>query len=156
MPGARLLLHHRARQLHYDKLKNRIAQDFQTAGSRRFDGALRRLVPGPLIPMILELSDVPPDKPVAYISSEEIEALARLLKDIRLTVNGLWSFNNAVVTRGGVSLKEVDPRTMRSKLCDNLYFAGEVLDMDADTGGYNLQLAFCTGYLAGESAAKAL
>lgn len=137
--------------LPYDKLKTRIAQDFQTAGSRRFDGALRRLVPGPLIPMILELSDVPPDKPVAYVSSEEIEALARLLKDIRLTVNGLWSFNNAVVTRGGVSLKEVDPRTMRSKLCDNLYFAGEVLDLNGPSGGFNLQVCWTTGYVAGQA-----
>ena len=134
-----------------EKLKTRVTQDFQTAGSRRFDSALRRLVPGPLIPMILELSDVPADKPVAYVSSEEIDALARLLKDIRLTVNGLWSFNNAVVTRGGVSLKEVDPRTMRSKLCDNLYFAGEVLDLNGPSGGFNLQVCWSTGYVAGES-----
>ncbi|MCR4818175.1 MAG: NAD(P)/FAD-dependent oxidoreductase [Fretibacterium sp.] len=138
--------------LPHDKLRTRIAQDFQTEGSRRFDGALRRLVPGHLIPMILELSDVPPDKPVAYISSEEIEALTRLLKDIRLTVNGLWSFNNAVVTRGGVSLKEVDPRTMRSRLCDNLYFAGEVLDLNGPSGGFNLQVCWSTGYIAGRAA----
>ncbi|MCR4818079.1 MAG: NAD(P)/FAD-dependent oxidoreductase [Fretibacterium sp.] len=135
------------------KLRTRIAQDFQTGGARRFDGALRRFVPGSLIPMILELSDVPPDKPVAYISSEEIDELARLLKDIRLTINGLWGFNHAIVTRGGVSLKEVDPRTMRSRLCGNLYFAGEVLDLNGPSGGFNLQVCWSTGYVAGKGAA---
>ncbi|MBR1671874.1 MAG: NAD(P)/FAD-dependent oxidoreductase [Fretibacterium sp.] len=132
-----------------EKLRARVAQDFQTSGSRPFSGALRKLVPGPLVPLILELSDVPHDKPVAYVSSEEIDELARILKDIRLTVNGLWSFNNAVVTRGGVCLKEVDPGTMRSRLCDNLYFAGEVLDLNGPSGGFNLQVCWSTGCVAG-------
>lgn len=136
-----------------ETLRKRIARDFQDRGSRRFSGAIRGLVPGPLIPMILELSDVPPDKPAAYISSEEMEELARLLKDIRLTVNGLWGFNHAVVTRGGVSLKEVEPATMRSKLCPNLYFAGEVLDLNGPSGGFNLQVCWSTGWAAGQGAA---
>ena len=112
---------------------------------------LRDLVPGPLIPLILELSDIPSDKPVPFISPEEIAELAELLKKIAMTVNGLWSFNHAIVTRGGVSLKEIDPVTMRSKLCDNLFFAGEVIDLNGPTGGFNLQICWSTGYIAGIS-----
>ena len=133
-------------------LRRRIERDFGGAEGRVFSGALRGLAPARLIPMILELSDVPPDKPVEYVSPEEMKELARLLKDIRVTVNGLWSFNNAVVTRGGVSLKEVDPATMRSKLCENLYFAGEVLDLNGPSGGFNLQICWSTGWVAGQSA----
>ncbi|MBQ6434966.1 MAG: NAD(P)/FAD-dependent oxidoreductase, partial [Synergistaceae bacterium] len=101
------------------------------------------------VKLILELSDIPEDKPVEYISNDEIQEFAALLKDIRMGVNGLWSFNNAVVTRGGVNLKEVDPSTMKSKLCDNLYFAGEVLDLNGPSGGFNLQVCWSTGYIAG-------
>ena len=135
----------------HEELRQRIARDFHSErqGSRRFAGALRGFVPGPLIPMILELSDIPHDKPVAYVSSEEADELARLLKDIRLTVNGPWGFNHAVVTRGGVSLREVDPATMRSRLCENLYFAGEVLDLNGPSGGFNLQMCWSTGWAAG-------
>ena len=104
-----------------------------------------------MIPLILELSDVPSDKPAAYVSPEERAELASLLKNIVLTVNGLWSFNHALVTRGGVSLKEVDPGTMRSKLCENLYFAGEVLDLNGPSGGFNLQVCWSTGYAAGRA-----
>lgn len=135
-----------------EKLTERVRRDLEKFSARRFAGALKGLVPGPLIPMILELSDVPEDKPAAYVSSEEAEATADLLKDIRLTVNGLWSFNNAVVTRGGVSLKEVDPATMRSKRCENLYFAGEVLDLNGPSGGFNLQICWSTGWVAGGGA----
>lgn len=132
-----------------ETLRKRVARDFQERGSRRFFEAIRGLVPAPLVPMILELSDIPSEKPAAYISVEEMEDLARLLKDIRLTVNGLWGFNHAVVTRGGVSLKEVDPATLRSKLCANLHFAGEVLDLNGPSGGFNLQVCWSTGWAAG-------
>ena len=137
----------------HEELRRRIARDFHSEreGKRRFSGALRGLVPGPLIPMILELSDVPHDKPVAYVSSEEADELARLLKDIRLTINGPWGFDHAVVTRGGVDLREVDPATMRSRLCENLHFAGEVLDLNGPSGGFNLQMCWSTGWAAGSA-----
>ena len=102
-----------------------------------------------MLRLILELSDIPHDKPIEYISDEEIFEFVSLLKDIRMNINGLWSFNNAVITRGGVNLKEIDPATMRSKLCENLYFAGEVLDLNGPSGGFNLQICWSTGYVAG-------
>lgn len=133
-------------------LRDRVDRDFRKHGDRLFAGALRDLVPGPLIPLILELSDVPSDKPAPYVSTEEKAELAGLLKNIVLTVNGLWSFNHAIVTRGGVSLKEIDPGTMRSKLCENLHLAGEVLDLNGPSGGFNLQVCWSTGYVAGHTA----
>ena len=110
---------------------------------------MRMLVPAEMVRLIIELGDIPHDKPIEYVTDEEIADFVNLLKDIRMTVNGLWGFNNAVVTRGGVSLKEIDPATMRSKLCDNLYFAGEVLDLNGPSGGFNLQICWSTGYIAG-------
>ena len=133
------------------QLTDRVVRDFAKHHDRLFAGALRDLVPGPLIPLILELSDVPSDKPAAYVSPEEQSDLAALLKNIVLTVNGLWGFNHAIVTRGGVSLREIEPGTMRSKLCDNLYFAGEVLDLNGPSGGFNLQICWSTGYAAGRA-----
>ena len=131
-------------------LTARIKRDIaKHSGHGRFHGLVRSLVPAKMVRLILELSDVPEDKPTDYMSDEEIAATVRLLKDIRMNINGLWSFNNAMVTRGGVSLKEVDPSTMRSKLCDNLYFAGEILDLNGPSGGFNLQVCWSTGYIAG-------
>ncbi|MBR1656997.1 MAG: NAD(P)/FAD-dependent oxidoreductase [Synergistaceae bacterium] len=131
-------------------LTARIKRDIaKHSGHGRFHGLIRSLVPAKMVRLILELSDVPEDKPTDYMSDEEIAATVRLLKDIRMNINGLWSFNNAMVTRGGVSLKEVDPSTMRSKLCDNLYFAGEILDLNGPSGGFNLQVCWSTGYIAG-------
>ena len=131
-------------------LIERIKREIQKfSGRKKFFGLVRSLVPADLVNLILELSDIPKDKPIEYISNEEILEFINLLKDIRMSVNGLWSFNNAVVTRGGVNLKEVDPSTMRSKLCDNLYLAGEVLDLNGPSGGFNLQICWSTGYIAG-------
>ncbi len=110
---------------------------------------MRSLVPEKMVRLILELSDIPHDKPVEYISHREVLDTVEILKDIRMNVNGLWSFNNAMVTRGGVSLKEVDASTMKSKICDNLYFAGEILDLNGPSGGFNLQVCWSTGYVAG-------
>ena len=136
--------------LTHEILTERIKRDIKKFyGKRRFHGLVRLFVPAEMLKLILELSDVPEDKPVEYISNEEISDLANLLKDIRMNVNGLWSFNNAVVTRGGVSLKEIDPATMKSKICDNLYFAGEILDLNGPSGGFNLQICWSTGYVAG-------
>ncbi len=136
--------------LSHEILTERIKRDIQKFwDKRRFFGLVRSLVPSQMMNLILELSDIPEDKPVEYISDEEISELADLLKDIRMNINGLWSFNNAVVTRGGVSLKEIDPATMKSKICDNLYFAGEILDLNGPSGGFNLQICWSTGYVAG-------
>ena len=129
-----------------ERIKREIAK---LKGQGRFFRVVRTLVPKEMLRLMLELGDIPHDKPVEYITDEEIAEFAALMKDIRMTVNGLWGFNNAVVTRGGVSLKEVDPATMRSKLCDNLYFAGEVLDLNGPSGGFNLQMCWSTGYIAG-------
>lgn len=141
--------------LSHEVLKKRIASDFNKFGEKRFAAILRKLMPSEMINIILELSDVPHDKPAAYISKEEIDELARLLKDVRMTLNnnkndcGLLGFDHAVITRGGVDLKEIDPGTMRSKLCENLYFAGEILDLNGPSGGFNLQICWSTGYAAG-------
>ncbi|MBQ3446489.1 MAG: NAD(P)/FAD-dependent oxidoreductase [Synergistaceae bacterium] len=131
-------------------LTERIRRDItKHSGHGRFSGLIRSLVPAKMLALFLELSDVPHDKPTDYMSDEEIADTVSLLKDIRMNINGLWGWNNAMVTRGGVSLKEIDPSTMRSKLCDNLYFAGEVLDLDGPSGGFNLQVCWSTGYAAG-------
>ena len=131
-------------------LTERIKREItKLSGHKRFASLARSLVPKDLMRLILELCDIPSDKPVEYISDEEILDFVNLLKDIRMNVNGLWSFKNAVVTNGGVSLKEIDPATMRSKLCENLYFAGEILDLNGPSGGFNLQICWSTGYVAG-------
>ncbi len=128
----------------------RIKRDIKKfSGHKRFAGLTRSLVPAKMTNLILELSDIPHDKPVEYISEEEIFEFVKLLKDIRMNINGLWSFNNAVVTRGGVNLNEIEPAAMKSKLCDNLYFAGEILDINGPSGGFNLQICWSTGYVAG-------
>jgi predicted Rossmann fold flavoprotein len=135
--------------LSVEKLETRVARDFEKYRDREFGRALVDLLPASLIPMILELSDVPADKGADRVSPEERQDLVRLLKAIPLTVNGLWSFDHAVVTKGGVCLDEVDPANLRSKLCENLYFAGEILDLNGPTGGFNLQVCWTTGFIAG-------
>ena len=134
----------------------RIERDFEKYQDREFAHALVDLLPGAMIPMFLELSDVPSDKPVAYISPEEHEDLARLLKNVTLTVAGVLGFEHAIITRGGVNLREIDPVTLRSRLCENLYFAGEILDLNGPAGGFNLQICWSTGYAAGQRAGDGL
>jgi predicted Rossmann fold flavoprotein len=107
-----------------------------------------------MIPIILKIADIDPDKQCSSISKKERRRLRALLKEFPFTVHSLVGFKKAVVTAGGVSLAEVDPKTMRSRIIDNLFFAGEILDLDGPTGGYNLQVCWSTGYLAGESAAR--
>ena len=135
-------------------LFSRVERDFEKYRDREFGRALVDILPSAMIAVFLELSDVPPDKPVVYVSPEERLDFARLLKNVVLTVNGLWSFDYAIVTKGGVDLREVDPVTLRSKLCENLYFAGEILDLNGPTGGFNLQVCWSTGYVAGHSAGE--
>ena len=134
-------------------LEKRILRDLEENKNRAIKNILTYLLPKKLIPVVLRLSKIDPDKKAHSITKEERKNLRTLLKEFRLSVKGLLGFNKAIVTTGGINLREVDPRTMRSKIIKNLYFAGEVLDLDGPTGGYNLQVCWSTGYLAGESAA---
>ena len=129
----------------------RILRDFEEAKNRKFKNSLVHLLPSRLIPVIVERSKIVEDKPVNEITREERHRLIALIKDFRLTLVGLRDYSEAIVTQGGISVREIHPGTMESKLVQGLYFAGEVLDLDAVTGGFNLQIAWSTGYLAGMS-----
>ena len=133
------------------KLDQRILRDLNQHGKKQFQNILKLLLPQKLIPICTELMGIDPEKSGSQISSEERKRLRLWLKDFRLEITGYRPFSEAIITAGGVNLKEVDPRTMESRLVKGLYFAGEVLDIDADTGGYNLQAAFSTGWVAGRS-----
>ena len=140
--------------LDFKKLDKRIQRDFQEFKGRMFKNSLKGLLPLSMIPVMIKLSGIDPDKKVDYISREERNKLVHLLKELELTPTELLGFKWSIVTSGGVSLKEVNPNTMGSKKMENLYFAGEILDLDGPSGGYNLQECWSTGYLAGQSAAK--
>lgn len=135
-------------------LDERIRSDFAKYANRDLINALSDLLPQKLIAPIVSLSGIGERKKVHEITREERLTLVHLLKHLTVKINGFRPIDEAIVTRGGVSVKEIDPKTMQSKLVRGLYFAGEVLDLDAYTGGYNLQIAFATGVLAGESAAE--
>ena len=134
-----------------EQLDKRILRDFDEEKNKQFKNSIGKLLPQKLVPVIIELSKINPDKKVNEVSKEERLLLVNLIKNLTVTVEGLRDWNEAIITKGGVSVKEVNPSTMESKLINNLYFAGEVLDIDAMTGGYNLQIAWSTGYLAGIS-----
>ncbi len=134
-------------------LDARILSDFAKYRNRDFVNALDDLLPQKLIEPFVRLCGIDPRKKVHSVTREERERMVSILKGIRIPLVGFRPIDEAIVTRGGVSIKEIDPKTMRSKLCEGLYFAGEVLDVDAYTGGFNLQIAFSTAVLAGESAA---
>lgn len=133
------------------QLDLRIQKDFKKNLNKDFKNSLDELLPKKLIPVIIELSGINENKKVNSITKEERRTLLKLLKNLTFTVKGLRDIAEAIVTAGGVSTKEIDPSTMQSKIVDNLYFAGEVIDVDAFTGGYNVQIALSTGYLAGKS-----
>lgn len=135
-----------------DQLDSRILRDFDEKKNKQFKNSLDDLLPKKMIPIIIEISAIAPDKKVNEITREERSRLVTLLKEFPLTVTGLGNWNEAIITKGGVAVKEVNPKTMESKLVKGLYFAGEILDLDALTGGYNLQIAWSTGYLAGRNA----
>ena len=134
-----------------EQLDKRILRDFDEEKNKQFKNSIGKLLPQKLVPVIIELSKINPDKKVNEVSKEERLLLVNLIKNLTVTVEGLRDWNEAIITKGGVSVKEVNPSTMESKLINNLYVAGEVLDLDAMTGGYNLQIAWSTGYLAGIS-----
>ena len=135
-------------------LDRRILSDFEKFKNKDFDNSLSELLPKSIIPVIVRNSGISPHKKVNEITRAERAALTDAIKNFSITVNGTRPIEEAIVTKGGVSLKEIDPKTMQSKLAEGLYFAGEVIDCDAYTGGYNLQIAFSTAYLAAVNAAK--
>ena len=137
--------------LSHEQLDARVQREFLAASNKNFINALDSLLPKKLVPVIVRLSGVKPSLKVNQVTREMRGRLVNLLKDLKVTVNGFRPIEEAIVTSGGVHVKEVDPKTMQSRLCEGLYFAGEVLDVDAYTGGFNLQIAFSTGHLAGES-----
>jgi len=139
--------------LEYKKLDNRVQRDFGEYHNKAFKNALDKLLPKKLIPVFLKLSGIESSRKVNAITKDERKRLVHLFKELPFNVTGLYGFEKALVTAGGVSLKEIDPRTMGSRLIDNLYFAGEVIDLDGPTGGYNLQICWSTGSTAGQSAA---
>jgi predicted Rossmann fold flavoprotein len=137
-----------------EKLDARLRRDFDALGRREVRNILKGLLPRKLIPVCVQAVDIAAEKVGNQITSEERGRLRAWLKDFRLVVSGHRGFNQAIITAGGVQTAEVDPRTMQSRQLPGLFFAGEILDVDADTGGYNLQAAFSTGWLAGRSAAE--
>ncbi|MDD3765765.1 MAG: NAD(P)/FAD-dependent oxidoreductase [Eubacteriales bacterium] len=137
--------------LTFEQLDRRIQRDFQKFINKNFSNALVELLPKKLIPVIVELSGISPELKVNQISKEQRKSLAYLLKNLPLSITGARPIEEAIITSGGVCVKEINPSTMESRLAKGLFFAGEVIDCDAYTGGYNLQIAFSTGYLAGEN-----
>lgn len=134
-----------------EQLDKRVLRDFEEAKNKQFRNALGGLFPAKLIPVMVERSQIPPEKRVNEISREERRKLIYEIKNFELTITGLRDYNEAIITKGGVHVKEIHPSTMESRLVSGLYFAGEVLDLDAVTGGFNLQIAWSTAYAAGSS-----
>jgi predicted Rossmann fold flavoprotein len=137
------------------KLDARLLRDLDQYGRRHFQTLLKGLLPRMLIPICIEQTGIPAHKEANQVMSDERDRLRTWLKGVQLVVTGYRGFSEAIVTAGGVDTREIDPRTMASRMVRGLYFAGEVIDVDADTGGYNLQAAFTTGYVAGRAAAEA-
>jgi predicted Rossmann fold flavoprotein len=138
-------------KLDFKTLDKRLQDDFAKSNKKLFRNSLGDLLPKKLIPIIINLSEIDPDKKANDISKIERKKLLHLLKNFELNIKSLSGFNKAIITSGGVSLKEVDPQTMQSKIIKNLYLAGEILDLDGPTGGYNLQVCWSTGYIAGSN-----
>jgi predicted Rossmann fold flavoprotein len=135
------------------KLDGRILRDFTAGLNKPFGRSLDALLPSEIIPLTVKISGIPPEKPVNSIDREQRGTLADTIKSLMFRIGGIEDIPSAIITAGGVSVKEINPKTMQSKLIGNLYFAGEIIDVDALTGGYNLQIAFSTGYVAGTHAA---
>lgn len=134
-----------------EQLDARVLRDFEENKNKQFKNAIGKLFPAKLIPVMLELSGIDPEKKVNEISKEERQGFVHLIKHFEMTIIGTRDFDEAIITQGGVKTKEINPSTMESKIIPRLYFVGEVLDLDALTGGFNLQIAWSTGYAAGSS-----
>lgn len=130
-------------------LDKRIQRDFSENSNKNFINSLSKLLPNKIIPVIVKLSGINPSQKVNQITKEERSSLVKLLKNFTLDVDDFRPIEEAIITCGGVNVKEIDPKTMRSKIIENLFFAGEIIDVDAYTGGFNLQIAFSTGYVCG-------
>jgi hypothetical protein len=137
--------------LDHEKIDERLKREINENGKKYFKNLLKNLLPAKLIPVFIEKLRISEDKKLNQINSNERKKLKILLKEFKFDISGFKSFDQAIVTSGGVDLKEVNPKTMESKIVKGLYFAGEILDLDADTGGYNLQAAFSTGWVVGEA-----
>jgi len=136
-----------------EQLRARLLREFKLNPKKTIKNTLKALLPKRLVDVFIDIAKILPDKKVSQITQKERESLVSLFKAMRLDITKSRPIDEAMITRGGVSLKDINPRTMESRLIKGLYFAGEIIDIDADTGGFNLQAAFSTGYLAGESAA---
>lgn len=136
-----------------EKLDGRIQRDFTAFSRKLFKNSLDQLLPSKLIPVIIKLSGIDQDKPVNQITRAERNSLVKLLKNMEMTITGFRPIEEAIITAGGVKTDQINPSTMESKLIKGLFFAGEIIDVDGYTGGYNLQIAFSTGYLAGVNSA---
>ena len=137
--------------LSIQQLDERVLRDFNEFKNKQFKNSLNHLLPNKLIDVIIRLSYISPDKQVNSITKEERQNLVRLLKNLTFNITKLAPYNQAIITKGGIDVKQINPSTMESKLVKNMYFVGEILDLDALTGGFNLQIAWSTGYLAGRS-----
>ena len=137
--------------LSIEKLDERILRDFSTEKNKMFKNSLDALLPKKMIDTIIELSNINPNKKVNEITKKERENLVNLLKKFAITIKGFRPIEEAIVTAGGVTIKEINPKTMESKIINGLYFAGEIIDVDAYTGGFNLQIAYSTCYTAGRN-----
>jgi predicted Rossmann fold flavoprotein len=150
--GEILLLHIDLKPALSEKqLDERILREFSQAPNKQFGNVLNHLYPSKLIPVIIRKSEIAPEKKVHDITKEERGRLVSVTKDFILTLTGVREFKEAIITQGGISVKEIVPSTMESRLVNGLRFAGEVLDVDAFTGGYNLQIAWSTGWMAGNT-----
>lgn len=132
-----------------EKLNERILRDFSEFKNKEFKNSLNKLLPQKMIDTIIELSKIDKYKPVNEITKIERENLVSLIKDLKFTIKDFRPIEEAIITSGGINIKEINPKTMESKIVKDLYFAGEVIDVDAYTGGFNLQIAYSTGYTAG-------
>lgn len=137
--------------LTFEQLDARILRDFEAFSRKNFSNALDELLPKKLIPVIIKLSEIPPETKIHQITKVQRHALLDTIKGLTFTIKKMRPIDEAIITSGGVKVSEINPSTMESKIISNLYFAGEVIDVDAYTGGFNLQIAFSTGYLAGIS-----
>lgn len=140
--------------LEKDALDKRLCRDFEKYSNKEFKNSLNDLLPQKLIPVVISLSKINADKKVHQITKEERKKLLEMIKDLKVTITGFMPMNMAIVTSGGIDVKQVNPKTMESKMVKGLFFAGEILDVDAYTGGYNLQIAFSTGVAAGKNNEK--
>ncbi|MBN2635549.1 MAG: NAD(P)/FAD-dependent oxidoreductase [Prolixibacteraceae bacterium] len=136
------------------KLDNRLIRDLNEHGKKRLDNIFRSWLPASMIPVFIELLELDPEKECHQVSGKERKQIRNLMKNLRFEVSHNRSFKEAIITAGGIATTEISPKTMESKLISGLYFAGEIIDLDAETGGYNLQIAYSTGWLAGNSAAQ--